>query len=53
MGLSVLALNVIRRKSRPGWLKHTIQSRMRGTAHRRLLPDEFEWGHKPWMRTEL
>jgi len=53
MGLSVLALNVIRRKSRPGWLKHTIQSRLRGTTRRRWLPDEIEWRHESWMRTEL
>ena len=53
MGLSVMTLNVIRRKSRPGWLKHTIQSRLRGTTHRRLLPDEIDWRHKSWMQMEL
>jgi hypothetical protein len=40
MGLSVLALNIIRRKSRPGWLKHTIQSKLHGSMSRRWLPDE-------------
>lgn len=40
MGLSVLALNIVRRKSRPGWLKHTIQSRLRGRSNRRWLPGE-------------
>jgi hypothetical protein len=53
MGLSVLALNLIRRKSRPGWLKHIIQSRLRGTTRRRLLPDEIDWRHKSWMQMEL
>ena len=53
MGLSVLALNVIRRKSRPGWLRHTIQSRLRGAVSRRWRPEETEWRHKSWMRTEL
>lgn len=53
MGLSVLALNLIRSKSRPGWLRHTIQSRLRGAVSRRWLPEEIEGRQKSWMRTEL
>jgi hypothetical protein len=41
MGLSILALNLIRKQSRPGWLKHTIQARLRGRIIRRLLPGEL------------
>lgn len=41
MGLSILALNVIRKQSRPGWLKSTIQARLRGRIIRHLLPSEF------------
>jgi hypothetical protein len=41
MGLSILALNVIRKQSRPGWLKSTIQARLRGRIIRHLLPGEF------------
>jgi hypothetical protein len=40
MGVSILALNLIRRKSRPGWLKHTIQAATRGRVCRRRLPGE-------------
>lgn len=40
MGGSILALNLIRRKNRPGWLKHMIQARLRGRKSRRFLPDE-------------
>ena len=53
VGISVLALNLIRRKSRPGWLRHAIQLRLRGAVSRRWLPEEIEWRHKSWMRTEL
>jgi hypothetical protein len=41
MGLSILALNVIRRKSRPGWLKHTLRARLRSGVSRRWLPDDI------------
>jgi hypothetical protein len=40
MGLSVLTLNLIRRKSRPGWLKHTLQARLCGRVRHRWLPGE-------------
>ena len=40
MGASVLALNLIRRKSRPGWLRFTLQVWLRGRVSRRWLPGE-------------
>lgn len=40
MALSILALNIIRRKSRPGWMKHTLRAKLRGKVHRRWLPGE-------------
>jgi hypothetical protein len=42
MGASVLALNLIRRKSRPGWPKFTLQSKLRGRVSRRWLPGELQ-----------
>lgn len=41
MGLAVAALNVIRRQSRPGWLKFTLRARLRGKVRRRCLPGEI------------
>lgn len=49
MGVSILTLNLIRRKNRPGWLKHTMQFRLRGRIHRRWLSDEF---HPEWLRAK-
>ncbi len=45
MGMSILALNIVRRKSRPGWMKHTLRARLRGKVHRRWLPGEcpLDW----------
>ncbi|MGE0133120.1 MAG: hypothetical protein AB7U82_34010 [Blastocatellales bacterium] len=45
MGMSILALNIIRRKSRPGWVKHILRAKLRGKVHRRWLPGECqpEW----------
>jgi hypothetical protein len=40
LGASILVLNLIRKKNRPGWLKHTIQSRLRGKRSRQHLPNE-------------
>jgi hypothetical protein len=40
MGASILVLNLIRKKNRSGWLKHTIQSRLRGNRTRRYFPNE-------------
>ena len=41
MGLSILALNLIRKQSRPGWLRFTLKARLRGRIMRRSLPYEF------------
>lgn len=46
MGLSILILNLLRRRNRPGWLKHTMQWRIRGSVRRRWVPDEF---HSAWL----
>ena len=39
-GLSIFILNTLRRKNRPGWLRHAIQARMRGPVSRRRLPSD-------------
>jgi hypothetical protein len=49
MGASVLALNLIRRKSRPGWLKHTLRSGLAGRVKHRWLPGEAA---PDWLKTE-
>ena len=49
MGVSILTLNLIRRKQRPSWLKHTFQWYLRKRVQRRWLPDEF---HPDWLRTQ-
>lgn len=41
VGLSILFLNIIRKQSRPGWLKFTLRARLRGQIARRHLPGEF------------
>lgn len=41
VGLSILALNIIRKQSRPGWLKFTLRAHLRGSIARRHLPGEF------------
>lgn len=46
MGVSILLLNLIRRKQRPSWLKHTFQWYLRKRVQRRWLPDEF---HLDWL----
>ncbi|MEP7339257.1 MAG: hypothetical protein ABI977_16090 [Acidobacteriota bacterium] len=38
MGLTILTLNIIRRKSRPARLRHVIQAKLQGTVSRRRLP---------------
>jgi hypothetical protein len=40
MGASILTLTIIRKKNRSGWLKHTMQSRLRGKRSRRYFPNE-------------
>ena len=37
-GLSIFILNMLRRKSRPDWLKHTVQAWRMGSVSRRRLP---------------
>ena len=49
MGVSILILNLIRRKQRPSWLKHTFQWYLRKRVQRRWLPDEF---HPDWLRSQ-
>ena len=40
MSLSIAGLNIIRRKSRPAWVKHVIQARIQGPISRRRMPGE-------------
>src|SRR5262245_46506489 len=40
MALSVLALNVLRRRSRPRRLKHVLQAKLQGQMSRRRLPGD-------------
>jgi hypothetical protein len=49
MGVSILVLNLIRRKSRPGWLKHVIQAAMQGNVCRRRMPGEVAGS---WIKEE-
>lgn len=49
MGVSILILNLIRRKQRPSWLQHTCQWYLRKRVQRRWRPDEF---HPDWLRTQ-
>ena len=48
MGVSILILNLIRRKQRPSWLRHTFQWYLRKRTQRRWSPHEF---HPDWLRT--
>lgn len=46
MGASILTFNLLRRKSRPGWIKYTLRSGLRGRVSRSWLPAE----HQPdWL----
>lgn len=53
MGASVFILNLLRRKSRPDWLKHTMQAwRMRSVSRRRLPmdhPPSHTKRHEAWL----
>ena len=40
MGLTILTLNIIRRRSRLAWLRHVIQAKLQGAVSRRRLPGE-------------
>ena len=47
MGISVLLLNLMRRKNRAGWLKHSWQAWQRGRLLRRWLPGETS---RDWLQ---
>jgi hypothetical protein len=49
MLISVGALNVLRRKSRPYWLKHNLQARLQGRLNRRRLPGDAV---TQWLKTD-
>jgi hypothetical protein len=49
MLISVGALNILRRKSRSCWLKHTLQSRLQGRVSRRRLPGD---AMSQWLKTD-
>jgi len=40
LGLCIFILNVIRRHSRPAWLRHIVHAKLRGAVSRRRLPGE-------------
>jgi hypothetical protein len=40
VGLSIFILNILRRKSRPCWLKHALQTKLLGPVSRRRLPGD-------------
>jgi hypothetical protein len=46
---SVVTLNIIRRKSRPAWVRHLIQAKMQGPISRRILPSETA---PDWLKLE-
>jgi len=48
-GLTILALNIIRRKSRPAWLRHVIQARLQGAVSRRRLPGDTG---RAWLKQD-
>lgn len=48
-GLTILALNIIRRKSRPAWLRHVIQARLQGAVSRRRLPGDAA---RAWLKQD-
>ena len=47
MGLSIFVLNIIRRQTRPAWLRHIIQAKMAGPVSRRRMPGESA---PAWLR---
>lgn len=48
-GLTTLSLNIIRRKSRPAWLRHVIQARLQGAVSHRRLPGNVG---RAWLKSE-
>ena len=48
-GLTILILNIIRRKSRPAWLRHVIQARLQGAVSHRRLPGD---AGRAWLKQD-
>ena len=48
-GLTIFILNIIRRKSRPAWLRHVIQAGLQGTVSQRRLPGDAA---RAWLKSE-
>ena len=49
IGLSIFILNILRRKSRPCWLKHALQAKSLGPASYRRLPNGST---ARWLKTD-
>jgi hypothetical protein len=49
-GLTILVLNIVRRKSRPAWLRHVIRAKLQGGISRRRLPGDAAHG---WLKQDL
>jgi hypothetical protein len=50
MALSIWALNVLRRRSRPCRLKYVLQASLQGTVRRRRLPGDPV---QCWLKTDI
>ena len=48
-GLTIFILNIIRRKSRPAWLRHVIWAVLQGAVCRRRLPSDAV---RSWLKSE-
>ncbi|MGE0116183.1 MAG: hypothetical protein AB7T07_15035 [Steroidobacteraceae bacterium] len=48
-GLTIFTLNIIRRKSRPAWLRHVIRAVLQGAVSRRRLPGDTACD---WLKPE-
>jgi hypothetical protein len=48
-GLTIFTLNMIRRKSRPAWLRHFIQAALQEAVSRRRLPGDTA---RDWLKPE-
>lgn len=46
-GVTILALNLLRRQNRPAWLRHTLQAALQGRVRRRRLPQDAA---VPWLK---
>lgn len=49
MALSIVTLNILRRKSRPSWLKHALQARLQWRMNRRRMPCDPV---QVWLKTK-